>query len=454
MNSSGIGRLRCAIGIDPLSDPPVAVRTYRTRGRLQHETINPLAQPIDPNAKIIGCLGNHESVVRILEAPYPSTAKARRVFPALLDLRLPFSESECQTLFLDVRPSKGDGTQTLAVAARRRTIQKRLETYRKMGCDPLLLDQEAVALWSQSLLEQPTGPNDVTTVLRLVIALHAHGGGTLCVGQGEHLIASGNLGENVVTEVDRRLKALDIAADTPIEIRWTGPDATDRDRIAKLQHAFNTGRTVTHHLHRNPDTMLARALTTRAMTDGNLRCNLRYGPLLHPYVRRRTRRLNLVSAIVFGINGIGLILIGNHWQTQTTAYANRIRDEIVIRAERIIGNSTALRGEDAVNLAQRRVSEVMTQTQPFADLMTARLSDALETVLQLSRKHNIIIQTLDLQKDALTISANSPEWTQATAFSRELETYWSKLTLQRQWEIETSDNRTSFTITATSLNQQ
>lgn len=437
-----------AIGIDGLSETPIIIRTRRLRGKLCHERIEISAAASAGRQAVIGCLSNRESVIRRLEAPFTSTVKARRVFPALLDLRLPFPETDCESVFLDIGPGEQGGTQALAVAARRAAIQTRLAAYQNLPCDPISLDQEALALWTQSLLEDPPAPaaDHAAHTTRLVIALRGRNA-TLCIGRDQRLQTAGNLTDTDAAGIERRLQALAIASDHALDIRWTGPGAADHGTVTALIERFEALRPARHYRHHDPATMLARALTTRALTAGPLRCNLRRGPLLHPAMQRRAERRLLTAAAAAALTGLSLLVIGRLWQMQTVARDTRLRHAVVARAETIIGSATGLRGQDVVDQARRQVAEITATAQPFANRLTPNLWNRLITITEQADRHGIRIHHLEIEEGGLALHGSAATWEAVTRFSRQLEAAAiGPLTAQRQWDAETDDDQVIFRI--------
>ncbi len=441
--------LREAIGVDITGGNPVCVHTRRIRGRLRHQRIENLSAPSRAGIHVIGCLNNSESVVRRLEAPFSATYKARRVFPALLDLRLPFPETECERVFIDLQPAASGGRQALAVAARRKTIQARIAVYRSLANDPLLLDQEALALWTQSLLEEtPASAVSTADTTRLVVALRypsGGSGGTLCIGRGRTLASTGNLSADIVADIERRLKAMNIAADKPLEVRWTGGGASDAGLVKSLIDAFDNLRPAVHVVHNDPETMTARALTTRAMSEGPCRCNLRRGSLLHPVISRRQRSHSMISTATAAMTGLFLLAIGIRWNSVAARHERRLHDAVAERAEKIAGYASGLRGEDAVEKVRQHVGKIAAQAQPFAELLAADVSDGLETVIEAAKQNAIEIHALKLQTDVLALEA-SAERDKLAAFSQTLEKSFGNLSLQRQQDYETGEGKINFVL--------
>ena len=93
-----------------------------------------------------------------LRADSASRAKAEKVFPSLLDIQLPFPLEDCLYQFVEFRRTSEGMVSALVCAARREAIQACLDRYQAQGADPMLLDHEGLALWTQSLVEWPVDP--------------------------------------------------------------------------------------------------------------------------------------------------------------------------------------------------------------------------------------------------------------------------------------------------------
>jgi Tfp pilus assembly PilM family ATPase len=109
----------------------------------------------------VGALPVRESLTRWVEVPFRNAGKAERVLAAALDIQLPFALEDCAYTFLEIRRAVGrDATRALAVAAREADVARRVDEMKARGVDPVVLDHEGLALWSQALRELPARAAD------------------------------------------------------------------------------------------------------------------------------------------------------------------------------------------------------------------------------------------------------------------------------------------------------
>ncbi|MCX6997673.1 MAG: hypothetical protein NTV49_11445 [Kiritimatiellaeota bacterium] len=89
------------------------------------------------------------------------------MLPSLLDVQLPFPLETCLYQFPVVRADAAGRIRALAVAARRTEIAAQLDRCRALDLDPVVLDHEGLALWTQSLVEIPLAPPALRVVAYL-----------------------------------------------------------------------------------------------------------------------------------------------------------------------------------------------------------------------------------------------------------------------------------------------
>ena len=125
------------------------------------------------------------TAVRRLRAPFASVRKAAKVWPALLDVDLPFPVESAACFYGAPRVENG-GTAALAAALRRSDLEALLETCRAAGADPTHCDAEALALWSQHLAEAPPARVDGVRALVWLGAEHV----VVARGRGSEFMAA------------------------------------------------------------------------------------------------------------------------------------------------------------------------------------------------------------------------------------------------------------------------
>ena len=164
-------RPRVCYGVTLAGGVAVTVRAWRSSGgTVRQAVLTPgetavrrppaggLAESARSGGVTVGCLAVQESLTLWLNSPLASRAKAEKVLPALLDIQLPFPVEDCLYRFVEFRRTPEGTVSALVCAARREAIQACLERYQAQGTDPMLLDHEGLALWTQSLVEWPAEP--------------------------------------------------------------------------------------------------------------------------------------------------------------------------------------------------------------------------------------------------------------------------------------------------------
>jgi hypothetical protein len=114
-----------------------------------------LGDAIPADARVAIAMPPRDCVCRWLTTPFASLHKARKVLPTILDIQLPFPLEECVYDFVADRKSDDGHVEALALAARHRAVAGALAQWEAHTVDPAVLDHEGLALWSQSLVEQP-----------------------------------------------------------------------------------------------------------------------------------------------------------------------------------------------------------------------------------------------------------------------------------------------------------
>jgi len=147
---------RKCVGVDIAGEKPIAILAERTRrGRItwspMHDRGTPTGGATAGGILVVAALRCRESLVRRLEAPFSSCRKARKVLPTLLDIQLPFPVEDCLCNFIGLHRTKERKVRALAVAARRIDVRRRLDALHTLGIDPVVLDQEGLALWTVRL---------------------------------------------------------------------------------------------------------------------------------------------------------------------------------------------------------------------------------------------------------------------------------------------------------------
>lgn len=413
---------RTCCGVDLADGGPIAVRATRTRTGVACTRID----PGDPSLRgasggtglvVAGCLSERESFSRWLDTPFRSARKAVQVLPSILDIQLPFPLEDCAYLFLPGGIAEDGKTMALAVAARSAGVRKKLDAYMQLGMDPVALDQEGIALWTQSILEIP--PDGETT--RVVVSLSGNYAtvalGTGMAFRGSHSVRQGadHIGRILRTKLGSLTQSLEWA--------WTGPSATP-ENIGSLFQVLRESWPGKSLVHKDPATFLARAIATRALSAGPFRCNLRIGALEHPVLaaRRRTHHVNTALAALFA----GLILAAA--SVASTAMANRrlknAEDAFSSQVDKLAGYHVDGKGERALAKVRKAQKERLKVNRPFDAAFEPSLVGTLDAILQIGKENSLAYETLVLGKekdrDIVSISGTCATWNQCEKLSQRL----------------------------------
>jgi len=361
-----------------------------------------------------------ESFTRWLQTPLRSVAKARKVLPSLLDIQLPFPLESCVCQFLECRPSAAGGAiEALAVAARGAHLEAWLDRLRALGLDPVVLDHEALALWTQSRAEAP-GEAGVPRIVALLAGRHA----VLAVGQGDDYrgalgvrLESGAAGpRQLAGRVSQFLRAqLPPADERPFEWYWVGAGAEDKTVLAAWLAALDEPGRYAFARHAQPAAFLARALAARALEPGLFRCNLRAGGAAeHPQTRRRDARRQIRAAVSALLAGLFLCAISVGWRAWLAWRTDAAQAQLSGLAARLTGMPRVPRGQE-VMLVGRALDENATRLQPFLDALRPGAEELLYALAGAAASNRLFVEELALLGGRLTVRGSAPDWERAEA---------------------------------------
>ena len=222
-NESVIAGGKTAYGVDVQGDTVVVVRGERSRAGVKHSSVAGGADSLDAavreGAVVAAGLSSAGSFTRWLEAPFAGTRKTRKVLPTLLDIELPFALEDCIYSFLGLERTLAGKTRALAVVARRGDVEAKLRSLNELGVDPVLLDQEGLALWTQSLAEKPLPPGSSDRA-RVVVYLGVNRS-CVAIGKGGAYLCSHGLTSAEPAHISRILRAkTDAGQDQGVDIEW------------------------------------------------------------------------------------------------------------------------------------------------------------------------------------------------------------------------------------------
>ena len=433
---------RTAYGIAEDGDTAILVKAAG-RGRTLSFTRAKLDEltALPPQTVVAAALLHRESFTRWLTAPIASPRKAETVFHSLLDIQLPFSVEDCETAILETHPTPDRaGTRGLIAGARHTDIQKRLTALSAIGVDPHILDQEAIALWSQSLQEIPE-PDP--TIARVVVYLAADRV-TLAIGQGKDFLGATTMRQMDAEQVHRLLKSYFPAVPATTQWLWAGPGSANQAAIESLYATLATRWPGSLKVVREPDTFLARALAARALASKTT-CNLRAGQFLHPILVQQNARRPYQCAIACLAAGLLLCAVNIVWLAAAHHRLSDAQKQLRALAIGITGSPQGIQSGQEV-LAARRAMETQTKAMgPFLAATDAPLRNLLTTILSVAQQEGITIETMTLSRDNGVIHGLAPKPGQGEKVAQRLDGNGWATTLERK-ESPRGDERAAFVI--------
>ena len=434
-----------AFGIDLTDVNPILIKATKSGRALSFEPVELDALTALPAASVIaGSLLQKESFTRWLTAPIASAKKAEKVFPSLLDVQLPFSVEDCEYALLQAVPTADrTGTRGLVTGARNVDIEKRLATFSSLGVNPHLLDQEGLALWSQALEESP--PLTGTPALRIIIYLSTERV-TLAIGQNDEFLGAHTMRLLDSDQIHRILKSYFPA--TPPLTQWfiTGPNAPSLpDPGALLPDTLSKRWPGPVKLTREPHTFLARALATRALTPGAIRCNLRMGRFFHPALAQREAKRPYQWAVACLLTGLAVCAINLTWLIFVAHQTAGLQTAFRSLAIEITGSPLGIPAKQEVLTARRAIEAQTKAMEPFLAATESPIAPALKEILIVAQEEGLTIETLNLNRKNRVLHGTAPKWTQAEAACRRLNSQGWAATLERK-DLPPGEDRVAFVI--------
>ena len=432
-----------AFGIDLTSTPPVIVRAERKGRSLRYDPASSddlLTSGTERgNVVTVAGLGPTACMTRWITTPLENRSKAMRVFPALLDIQLPFPLEQCRFEFVRISPDVVGGTRALSILARDSNIDELLTSLKDEAFSPMVLDVNALALWSEAIESFP----DPLSQEPVAIAHATDQGLTLVLGyRGEYHSAYSLPG----MEASALRRVIDALGQNDTDIQWvTSGSAT---AASQLRGVLTRDLQVDENrIHEPADghLFLARALARRAIRPDEDNVNLRSGPFVHRDVRaiddrseKRTLSSLLAAAII-------LCLANLSWMVGTAWLQNETQKQFYSRAEAIAGQPMgSARGEDALRKTRLIVAEKDSLSTHLEHALSPGLADPLSSILEAARETGMKLHDLQLADRALQIRGSSADWDQIEIYNRAVRKAGYNTTFERP--ENTVGDRVPFTI--------
>ena len=427
---------RVCYGIDDGSG--CAIRAERSGRRVSWREIpiqDAARAAAEENAASAGYIPVGVAIATWVAAPFPSPRKARRVFPTLLDIQLPFALEDCLYAFSETVSLSGSdaffplsqgtsgagprdrsevqssGVASLAFAARVADVERRLAGLAENGFDPHVLDHEGVALWTQGLREHSALP--LEDALRVVVFVRGEEG-IMAIGRGTHFWSAHRIRTEEPAIMERYLRAqlsqmgVDAQERPSVDWFWAGKELADDKRGGILRSAVELrwpGRSVTVA---SPESLLARALATRALLPGPLRVNLRLEALAHTGATSRSQQSHMRAAAV--LLAAGAILCGGAawWEATIAARLGAFDKAFRARLERAVGYPVSAKGANALLIAEREQAERAFRRAPLVNAFQPSLLTGLQALLPVFGQHAVRVEHFDLTAGTLLIKGDAP----------------------------------------------
>ena len=470
--------IRTAYGADLSGGHLVVVRCVQARHKPRCETVfegavEPGAAPaalakLDtewtrPDVILAGSVSAQDSFVRWIHTPLNAPAKAIRVLPSLLDVQIPFPLETCEHAVVSLRRAGNGAVDLLAVAARREDLQRRLAAYADAGLDPEVLDQEGLALWTQSLRELPL-ERDMARIVAYVGAESS----TLVLGQGPDQSFTGAHGVRLGAKqlFDPRngedaarqfaLRAQQVArAQIPgrlaagaLQWLWAGPGAGDPALLRPLEEAMQTLGPPRFHAHGQPTTFLARSLAFRALGEEPLLCNLRGSRLTHRKTVLRAQADTHRAIAWLGAASIALCLAGAAWHGVLQGRDRAAQSALTRMAQAATGLSNIPRGQELL-VTRRALDEQRELFAPFKAAFEPTLAGLLARILEQCSQVGVSLEAVSLRPDGATLQGAAKDWNHCDMLSGLLQEAGFATEVQR--EDAGADERVHFSIKASRI---
>ncbi|MFH0879891.1 MAG: hypothetical protein V2A34_09280 [Lentisphaerota bacterium] len=467
-------RVRCCYGIDLSDRSIVIVKSVRSRKGIVHQLLldargedlkgaaGAWISSIDADvsagrATTAAAIPVHDSFTRWLQTPLKSVSKALKVLPSLLDIQLPFPLESCIYTFPLHRKTAAGQVDALAIAAPAQNVQTRIETCRQAGLDPLTIDHEGLALWTQSLAEMPLERNIGRAVVYLgtdrtvlVLGREDQFGSAHAIRQGLSTFfpPGGPASATALQQFGQR--ARQILRSLPPDARtsgfqwfWTGPGAADPGQVLLLQDQLKDLDFVRFSSHQQPSAFLARALGERGLQPDSLPCNLRTGASAHPGFSRLSDQKRSRSMILLLSAGLVLCAINLGWNAWLQSALRNRQEQLSRAAAGITGMTRVPKGQELM-MVRRSLADRDQAFRPFVRAFQPSVFTVLQGILRSAITHQMKLDQLSLKDDLLSLSGAAQDWDRCEALSRDLETSGFTVSLERQ--DAGADERVHFTI--------
>ena len=390
-----------------------------------------------------------DSVFRWLSTPFPSIRKAKKVFPSLLNVQLPFDLAHCRHTFLSPHEINGQ-VHALALAVRDETLQRTLDQAASLGMDPQIVQHEGLALWQETLGACPPEPSESRVVACLGVhrTILLYGEGSTLRGAQQIAVGQERLtGAHTDEQAAWAAKALlfirsQSKKQNPLTWMWCGPGANEPEPIASLERCLTWPEPIAFRRLESFDAPIAQAMNRMLATRPAVFHNFRCGPFAHPQSTQQYARAVRNTRLWLYLLGVFLCAAGILWQAMLQRQ-NSVLDRQLENAVSVITGGTAPKAQEVAYVS--RILEDRRASCGAFSAMTDRPAETLLTrLLALSAENHIRLERLSIQTAGAEMKGSTERWETGALLEAELQRQGYKTDLQRQ--DAGADERVHFTL--------
>ncbi|MFT5241388.1 MAG: hypothetical protein ACI9X0_002368 [Kiritimatiellia bacterium] len=394
-------------GIDIQGHQAVVVTGSSSTAATRVVPLDNLGAAIPVDARVSVAMPPLDCVCRWLTTPFTSSSKARKVLPTILDIQLPFPLEACVYDFVADRKSDEGHVEALALAARHRAVAGALAQWETHTVNPAVLDHEGLALWSQSLVEQPVSATQSAHPRVVVYA----GSDRSCIvlGRGETFINSHSCMLEQPASLTRLLRAAFGESMQDLTWIWCGPHVgqAEFDETREAVEAIAPGGSAVVD---QPHAFLARALYARIARPGRLACNFRSGVFADVRKDARSSQADSRMAIVMGVMGL-LFWAQAGWSLHLASQARQgARTQFMALISRASDQPLgAAQGEQALSIARASLKQDAASFQPVAYAVEPSLTIALHRLIFESEAASLKIHEFRLSRTEWVLNGEAEQ---------------------------------------------
>lgn len=415
--------IKCRYGASISEKTLRIVRSTRAfTGRINHSIVAwPLSSAFGQqqtveikHPPVAGCIGIQESLTLWLDTPFTSKNKAVKVLPSMLDVQLPFPLEDCCYCFVQFRRNKAKTISVLAVAARRATVQKRLDQYKAYGIDPVIIDHEGIALWQESMREKPPH-SDITRVVVSLESDHI----SFVIGSGNIFLNAHSLQMPAESGVEmkpedafqhiHRILCAELETKKPVEWVFCGALARQPTVVNSLHRLLSGEWPGSFMVHKSPETFLPRALSSRALAGGGAVCNLRQRELTHSDVRAEHNKHSARALLLLFLAGLMICAFNLAWQIAASFQFKGAKQEIARQTGELAPDRAIPYGRE-VDEAQKILQKRMNDFAPLLHIFARPLSIRLAEIINTGKEARLSYTRLEITRDKIIIGGTTEDW--------------------------------------------